>query len=116
MGGRSQSDACLDHNPAVDESLTDVLVEYELAARSTLTQAAFDYIAAGAGDELCLEESQGRLAALPAPTSHLARRCDTRIFRPRSWGTQLAMPLVVAPTAYQHGRAQQKARSRPPGA
>jgi len=32
--------------------------EYELAARSTLTQTAFDYIAVGAGDGISLEESR----------------------------------------------------------
>ena len=45
-------------SPAWIKSLTDILVDYELAARTTLPPAAFDYIAAGAGDELSLEESR----------------------------------------------------------
>jgi 4-hydroxymandelate oxidase len=84
----------------VEESLTDVLVEYELAARSTLSQAAFDYIAAGAGDELSLEESRAAWRRY---------RLRPRIFgggvppdlSTVVLGTPLAMPLVVAPTAYQ---------------
>jgi 4-hydroxymandelate oxidase len=83
----------------VDESLTDVLAEYELAARSKLTQAAFDYIAAGAGDELSLEESRAAWRRY---------RIRPRVFRgvegadlsTEVLGTELAMPLLVAPTAY----------------
>ena len=56
----------------MDQALTDILVEYELAARAALPQAAFDYIAAGAGDELTLEESRSRLAPVPASSTHLA--------------------------------------------
>jgi 4-hydroxymandelate oxidase len=84
----------------VDESLSDLLVEYELAARATLTPAAFDYIAAGAGDELSLEESRAAWRRY---------RLRPRIFRGGTapdlgtdvLGTHLAMPLMVAPTAYQ---------------
>ncbi len=84
----------------MEESLADVLVEYELAARSTLTQAAFDYIAAGAGDELSLEESRAAWRRY---------RIRPRIFRGGATpnlstevaGTPMAMPVVVAPTAYQ---------------
>jgi 4-hydroxymandelate oxidase len=84
----------------VDESLSDLLVEYELAARSALTPAAFDYIAAGAGDEVSLEESRAAWRRY---------RLRPRIFRGGTapdlgtdvLGTHLAMPLMVAPTAYQ---------------
>jgi 4-hydroxymandelate oxidase len=84
----------------VDESLSDLLVEYELAARSALTPAAFDYIAAGAGDEVSLEESRAAWRRY---------RLRPRIFRGGTGpdlgtdvlGTHLAMPLMVAPTAYQ---------------
>jgi 4-hydroxymandelate oxidase len=84
----------------VEESLSDLLVECELAARATLTRAAFDFIAAGAGDELSLEESRA---------AWRRHRLRPRIFRGGTppdlstdvLGTHLSMPLVVAPTAYQ---------------
>lgn len=84
----------------MEQSLSDLLVEYELAARTNMTPAAFDYVAAGAGDELSLEESS---AAWRRP------RLRPRIFRAPGapdltttvLGADLAMPLVVAPTAYQ---------------
>jgi 4-hydroxymandelate oxidase len=83
----------------MDQALTDILVEYELAARAALPQAAFDYIAAGAGDELTLEESRAAWRRY---------RLRPRILRPggapdlatRILGTPLAMPVIVAPTAY----------------
>lgn len=83
----------------MDQALTDILVEYELAARAALPQAAFDYIAAGAGDELTLEESRAAWRRY---------RLRPRILRPMGipdmatgvLGTPLAMPLIVAPTAY----------------
>jgi 4-hydroxymandelate oxidase len=84
----------------VEESLSDLLAEYELAARAKLTRAAFDFIAAGAGDELSLEESRA---------AWRRHRLRPRIFRGRTapdlttdvLDTHLSMPLVVAPTAYQ---------------
>ncbi|MFZ2034317.1 MAG: alpha-hydroxy-acid oxidizing protein, partial [Candidatus Dormiibacterota bacterium] len=84
----------------MEESLSDVLVEYELAARSTLTQAAFDYIATGAGDELSLEESRAawrRYRLRP----RILRGGATPDLSTEVLGTPLAMPLIVAPTAYQ---------------
>jgi len=86
-------------NHRVDQSLSDLLVDYELAARSNLTQPAFDYIAAGAGEELSLEESRAawrryrlrprvlRASAVPDLSTGIL-------------GTRLAMPVIVAPTAY----------------
>jgi 4-hydroxymandelate oxidase len=84
----------------VEESLSDLLAEYELAARAKLTRAAFDFIATGAGDELSLEESRA---------AWRRHRLRPRIFRGRTapdlttdvLDTHLSMPLVVAPTAYQ---------------
>ena len=84
----------------MDEALSDVLVEYELAARSTLTRAAFDYIAAGAGDELSLEEPRAawrRYRLRP----RILRGGVTPDLSTEVLGTSLAMPLIVAPTAYQ---------------
>ena len=84
----------------MEESLSDLLVEYELAARANLNPAAFDFIAAGAGDELSLEESRAAWRRY---------RLRPRIFRGGTApdlstdvpGAHLAMPLIVAPTAYQ---------------
>ena len=84
----------------MEESLSDLLAEYELAARAKLTRAAFDFIATGAGDELSLEESRA---------AWRRHRLRPRIFRGRTapdlttdvLDTHLSMPLVVAPTAYQ---------------
>jgi 4-hydroxymandelate oxidase len=83
----------------VDLSLTDLLVEYELAARSKLSQPAFDYIAAGAGEELSLEESRAawrRHRLRP----RVLRGGGVRNLSTDILGTHLKMPLIVAPTAY----------------
>ena len=85
-----------------------MLVEYELAARSKLTEAAFDYIAAGAGDELSLEESRAawrRYRIRP----RVFRGVETPALSTEVLGAALAMPLVVAPTAYHivaHGEGE----------
>lgn len=84
----------------VEVALSDLLVEYELAARASLSQAAFDYIAAGAGEELSLQESRAawrRHRLRPHIFSGGAiPDLSTEVLE-----TRLAMPLVVAPTAYQ---------------
>jgi 4-hydroxymandelate oxidase len=84
----------------VDESLSDLVVEHELAARANLPAEAFDYIAAGAGEELSLEESRAawRRYRLRPRIFHGGAAPDltTEVL-----GTHLAMPVVVAPTAYQ---------------
>jgi 4-hydroxymandelate oxidase len=83
----------------MDQALTDILVEYELAARTTLPEAAFDYIAAGAGEELSLEESRAawrRYRLRP----RILRACGVPDMATDILGTPLAMPLIVAPTAY----------------
>jgi 4-hydroxymandelate oxidase len=84
----------------VDEALSDLIMAFELVARWSMPQAAFDYIAAGAGDEVSLEESRVawrrhrlRPHAFPgAAVPDLA----TEVL-----GTRLALPVVVAPTAWQ---------------
>jgi 4-hydroxymandelate oxidase len=83
----------------MEQALTDILVEYELAARAALQPAAFDYIAAGSGDELSLEESRAawrRYRLRP----HMFRTPATPDLTTEILGTPLAMPLIVAPTAY----------------
>lgn len=84
----------------MDRSLSDLLVDYELAARAQLTPGAFDYIAAGAGDELTLEESRAawrRYRIRP----RILRGGGVPDLATEVLGTPLVMPLVVAPTAYQ---------------
>jgi 4-hydroxymandelate oxidase len=83
----------------MDESLTDLLVEYELTARANLPPAAFDYIAAGAGEELSLEESRAawrRYRLRP----RILRGTGTPDLSTEVLGTPLTMPVIVAPTAY----------------
>jgi 4-hydroxymandelate oxidase len=83
----------------MERALTDILVEYELAARAALAPAAFDYIAAGSGDELSLEESRAawrRHRLRP----HMLRAPGIPDLTTEVLGTPLAMPLIVAPTAY----------------
>jgi 4-hydroxymandelate oxidase len=83
----------------MERALTDILVEYELAARAALVPAAFDYIAAGAGDELSFEESRAawrRYRLRP----HMLRSAVTVDLTTEVLGVPLTMPLIVAPTAY----------------
>lgn len=82
------------------ESLTDVLAEYELAARGSMSKEAFDYFAAGAGDEVTLEESRAvwrRHRIRP----RVLRGGAARDLSIDILGARIAMPVVVAPTAYQ---------------
>jgi 4-hydroxymandelate oxidase len=83
----------------MEQALTDILVEYELAARAALPAAAFEYIAAGAGEELSLEESRAawrRYRLRP----RMLRASGTPDLTTEVLGTALAMPVIVAPTAY----------------
>jgi 4-hydroxymandelate oxidase len=85
----------------MQESLSDVLAEYELAARTTMPRAAFEYVAAGAGDEQSLEEARAawrRYRLRP----RVLRGVTAPDLSVDVLGRRLAMPLVVAPTAYQH--------------
>ena len=83
----------------MEQSLTDILVEYELAARGTLAPAGFEYIAAGAGDEL-ISRSPGAAWRRYRLRPRMLRGAGTPDLTTEVLGTQLAMPLVVAPTAY----------------
>jgi 4-hydroxymandelate oxidase len=84
----------------MDEALADLLAGYELAARTTLSAAAFDYIAAGAGDEVSLEESRiawRRFRLRP----HAFPGAAVPDLSLEILGTALAMPVLAAPTAWQ---------------
>lgn len=84
----------------MDELLSDLIVEYELAARTTLAPAAFDFIAAGAGEQLSLEEARASWRRHRLRPRAL-RGGGVRDLSIDVLGTRLSVPLVVAPTAYQ---------------
>ena len=83
----------------MDVALTDLLGEYELLARERLPAATYDYIAAGAGDELSLDEAR---------VAWRRHRLRPRVFPDATGpdlsievlGTRLSAPILVAPTAY----------------
>jgi 4-hydroxymandelate oxidase len=84
----------------VDEALSDLIMAFELAARTNMAPAAFDYVTAGAGDEVSLEESRvawrrHRLRPHAFPGAAVPD-LSTEVL-----GTRLALPVVVAPTAWQ---------------
>ncbi len=84
----------------MDEALTDLLAGHELTARATLPAAAFDYFAAGAGDEVALEESRiawRRYRLRPHAFPGVASP-DLSV---EILGTRLSMPVLAAPTAWQ---------------
>ena len=86
----------------MDLALSDLLAGYELTARGRLTQEAFDYYASGSFDEVSLEElrviwRRHRLRPHAFPGAAIPD-LSTEVL-----GTRLAMPVVVAPTAYQRG-------------
>jgi 4-hydroxymandelate oxidase len=84
----------------VVDALADLLADYELAARTNLPVAAFDYFAAGAGDEVSLEESRiaWRRYRLRPHAFPGAAVPDLSV---EILGTRLAMPVLAAPTAWQ---------------
>jgi len=83
----------------MEEALTDLAAAYELAARERMPAAAYDYYAAGAGDELSLEESivAWRCHRLRPHVFPMAGDADLSV---DVLGTRLAMPVMVAPMAY----------------
>jgi 4-hydroxymandelate oxidase len=86
----------------MEQALSDLLAEYELTARGRTPKDAFDYFASGSGDEISLEESRviwrrHRLRPHAFPGAAVPDLSVDLL------GTHLAMPLLVAPTAYQRG-------------
>ena len=84
----------------MDEALADLLAQYELAARTDLPAASFDYFAAGAGDEVSLEESRiaWRRYRLRPHAFPGAAVPDLSV---EILGTRLEMPVIAAPSAWQ---------------
>ncbi len=75
------------------------LAEFETAARARLSRTAYDYYAGGSGDELTLADNQAafrrhRLAY------RVLRDLSERSLATEVLGTPLAMPVLVAPTAF----------------
>lgn len=75
------------------------LFELEAAARARLPQMAFDYYASGAHDELTLRENR---AAFERVALHYRVLVDAsqRDLRTTVLGHPLAMPVLIAPTAF----------------
>ncbi len=76
------------------------LVEYEDAARRVLTRATYDYYAGGADDELTLRWNRAayrRYMLRPRVLVDVST-VDTSV---SLLGEQLAMPVLLAPAAFQ---------------
>jgi 4-hydroxymandelate oxidase len=76
------------------------LFEYEALAREHLPQAAYDYFASGAGDEITLRENRAafdRLRLLPRILVDVSERDMSTT----ALGQPVSMPVLVAPTAFQ---------------
>jgi 4-hydroxymandelate oxidase len=76
------------------------LDEFELAARTVLPQAVYDYYAGGAEDEVTLRENRAafaRYALLPRVLVDVSR-IDSTV---ELLGERIAGPLLIAPTAFQ---------------
>ena len=75
------------------------LTEYETAARSVLSQMAYDYIAGGAEDEITVRENHAAFARLRLRPRILAG-VGTRDLTTTVLGRQWAFPIGVAPVAF----------------
>src|SRR5689334_1431857 len=75
------------------------LFDVESAARAALEGAAWDYYASGAEDEVTLRENRAAFERISLHYRVLvdvtARRLDTTVL-----GRKVAMPVLVAPTAF----------------
>jgi 4-hydroxymandelate oxidase len=84
----------------VDLRITNLL-ELEGLARTKIPQAAFDYIAGGAEDEVSLRrnrEAFGRWSLRPRVLANVSNRDLSTT----ALGTKVSLPVLVAPTAF-HG-------------
>src|SRR5690554_2803626 len=76
------------------------LAEYEALARARLPNAVYDYYAGGADDEITLRANRWayeRLGLRPRVLVDVSR-IDTAV---ELLGTRLALPVLLAPTAFQ---------------
>lgn len=84
-----------------DEQIEAInLFELETKARALLPQAAYDYYASGANDELTLRENRvayERITLLPRMLVDVSKRC----MGTTALGEPVSMPILIAPTAFQ---------------
>ncbi len=76
------------------------LIEYEALARKTLSGPAFDYFAAGAGDEITVRENRGGFDALRL-RPHVLVPVGDREHSVTLLGRTYPSPILVAPMAFQ---------------
>jgi len=76
------------------------LAEYEALARERLEATAHGYYASGAGDELTLADNQAAFRRLRIHYRVLAG-VGARDLRTTALGREVALPVLVAPTAFQ---------------
>jgi 4-hydroxymandelate oxidase len=76
------------------------LVEYEALARETLSRAAYDYFASGAGAEVTVRENQEAFRSIrlrPRVLVPVGRRAQSVTL----FGRELPSPIIAAPMAFQ---------------
>ncbi|MBP6820683.1 MAG: alpha-hydroxy-acid oxidizing protein [Acidobacteria bacterium] len=76
------------------------LGDFELLARQSMTELAWEYISGGAGDELTLRwnrEAYDRMKLKPRVLVDVSK-LDTRV---NLFGREMPFPILLAPTAYQ---------------
>jgi 4-hydroxymandelate oxidase len=83
-----------------DETQLLNLLEVEAAAKERLTPAAYDYYAGGAHDEVTLGENRSAYERL-ALYYHVLCDVEERTTATSVLGQEIAMPILVAPTAFQ---------------
>lgn len=76
------------------------LADYEPFARERLSEGAWAYLNGGAGDEWTMRENVAAFARLPL-RSRVLRTMAGATTRASLLGTELAAPILLAPTAYQ---------------
>jgi len=85
----------------IDEQIEAInLLELETKARELLPQAAYDYYASGANDEITLRENRvayERITLLPRMLVDVSKRH----MGTTALGEPVSMPILIAPTAFQ---------------
>lgn len=84
---------------SVDPTLLSVL-DYETAAAERLPAMVYDYYRGGAGDEITVRENRLAYERLRLHY-HVLRDVSRRDISVRLLGHELALPVLVAPTAFQ---------------
>src|SRR5262245_29155792 len=90
--------ASVDPGPVDLDELVN-LHDFEAAARSRLTQLAYDYYAGGSYDELTLADNQAAYRRRKL-TFRVLRDLSSRSLATTLLGHPVSMPVFVAPTAF----------------